>query len=241
MDSGFYAACTGLVTQSQALDLVAQNLANVSTSAYKARQATFQSLLSQNRFPSPVLEQTLNNYSIVSGASQSWAQGNLEHTGNDLDFALEGPGLFAVQTSAGVRYTRSGSFKTSAKGRLVTAAGHVVLGQNGPIPITSGKVSVSTEGTVSINGALVGKLRIVEAPPQDLRAEGAGLYSITTTPASAAHTLVRQGMLEGSNISPVEATVQLIAVQRHAEMLQRALTEFHSGFNKIAANDLPRL
>ena len=242
MDSGFYAACTGLAAQTEALDVIAENLANTSTSAYKARQATFQALVAQHQLsPASVLNQAVNNYSILGSTSQNWQQGILERTGNDLDVALEGAGLFAVQTKAGVRYTRDGNFKVSATNQLVTANGDPVLGQNGAIPIAPGNVSISTDGTVSINGALVGKLRVVSIDPQDLSQEGAGLYSTKVTPAAANGTLVRQGMLEGSNINPVQASVQLITVQRHAEMLQRALSEFHSEFNRIAANDLPRL
>ncbi len=242
MDSGFYAACTGLASQTQALDVIAENLANTSTAAYKARQAIFRSLLAQNQLSSSsALNQAVNNYSVLGSSPQNWLQGSLERTGNDLDLALEGQGLFAVQTASGVRYTRNGNFKVSTTNQLVTADGNPVLGDNGAIPVTPGNVSVSTDGTVSINGALVGKLRIATINPENLTADGAGYYSTTAKPGSATGTLVRQGMLEGSNISPVQATVQLITVQRHAEMLQRALSEFHSEFNKIAANDLPRL
>jgi flagellar basal-body rod protein FlgF len=242
MDSGFYAACTGLAAQTQALDVIAENLANTSTAAYKARQATFQSLLTQDQLlPASVLNQAVNNYSILGSTPQNWLQGNLDRTGNDLDLALEGPGLFAVQTSSGVRYTRNGNFRVSAANQLVTANGDPVLGENGLIPIAPGNVSVSTDGTVSIGGALVGKLRITNINPRDLAPEGGGYYSTTAKPIEVTGTLVRQGMLEGSNINPVQATVQLITVQRHAEMLQRALSEFHTEFNKIAANDLPRL
>ncbi|HLH08485.1 MAG TPA: flagellar hook basal-body protein [Terriglobales bacterium] len=242
MDSGFYAACTGLLAQTQALDLVSENLANVSTSAYKARQASFHTFLAQaNIEPASLLSHAVNDYSILGNTSQSWLQGNLERTGNDLDVALQGPGLFAIQTTSGVRYTRNGNFKVSAKGQLVTANGDIVLGQNGPIPITSGKVSISTDGSVSINGALSGKLRIVDIPPQDLVQENAGVYASKANAKPSTGTQVQQGMLEGSNINAVQASVQLITVQRHAEMLQRALSEFHSEFNRIAANDLPRL
>jgi len=242
MDSGFYAACTGLAAQTQALDIIAENLANTSTAAYKARQSTFQTILAQNQLSSAsVLNQAVNNYSILGSTPQIWTQGNLERTGNELDFALEGTGLFAVQTASGVRYTRDGNFKVSAKGQLVTSNGDPVLGENGPIPITPGTVSASTDGTISINGALVGRLHLVSFSPQDLVPAGAGYCASSARPASAPGALVRQGMLEGSNINPVQATVQLITVQRHAEMLQRALSEFHSEFNKIAANDLPRL
>ena len=92
-------------------------------------------------------------------------QGNLESTGNPLDVAIQGPGFFAVQTGDGVRYTRNGSFRVSANGQLLSASGDPVLGEQGPIQLANGSVTISGDGTISIDGALAGKLRVVEFPP----------------------------------------------------------------------------
>ena len=125
----------------------------------------------------------------------------------------------------------------------MTAAGDPVLGEAGPITIPSGEVSVSKDGTVSVNGAVAGKLGVIEfAANATLNPEGESYYSAAA--ASAKPTVassVRQGMLESSNVSPVAAMVSLISAQRQAEMMERALGEFYSDFNRIATDDLPKV
>lgn|SRR5579884_2395233 len=246
MDSGYYAACTALKTQSNALELIANNVANVNTSGYRGEIPSFESVLVETQH-SPATNgwsQLLNHFSILDGAHVDLREGNLERTGNPLDFALEGPGFFAVQTKAGVMYTRNGSFHVSAKGQLVTAEGDALLGAGGPITLPqNGEPSISTDGTISVSGAVAGKLKLVEfASGAELRAAGAGYYSAPASSAAAAlHTQVRQGMLESSNVSAVGAMVQLITAEREAEMAGRAMNSFYSDFNRIAADELPRV
>lgn len=244
MDSGYYAACSGLKTQTAALELVANNIANVSTAGYRGEIPSFESLIAQTSGPAMNgWERLSNEQSVLNGSRLDLGEGNLEHTGNPLNFAIEGSGFFAVQTKAGTAYTRNGTFHVSATGQLVTAAGDAVLGETGALTIPSGEVSVSTDGTVSVNSAVAGKLRIVEFPASvALQPLGESYYS---APAASAKTAVassvRQGMLESSNVSPVAAMVSLISAQRQAEMMERALGEFYSDFNRIATDDLPRV
>ena len=244
MDSGYYAACSGLKTQSAALELVANNIANVSTAGYRGQIPSFESLVAQTSGPEMNgWERLSNEHSVLNGARLDLGEGNLEVTGNPLNFAVEGPGFFAVQTKAGTFYTRNGDLHMSAKGQLVTSADDPVLGDIGPIAVPGGEVSVSSDGTISVNGAVAGKLRIVEFPPNaDLKAIGESYYSApanSATPATASS--VRQGMLESSNVSPVRAMVTLITAQRQAEMMERALGQFYSDFNRIATDDLPKV
>jgi len=91
MDSGFYAACAALMARSQALDLVANNLANTSTPGYRAQQNIFRSFLATaSGHPGSSLNQAVNDFGISGGSQMDLTQGNLEHTGNDLDFAVQG-------------------------------------------------------------------------------------------------------------------------------------------------------
>lgn len=95
MDSGFYAACAALMARSQALDLVANNLANTSTPGYRGQQNIFRSFLATaSGHPGSKLNQAVNDFGISGGSQMDLTQGNLEHTGNDLDFAVQGPGIF---------------------------------------------------------------------------------------------------------------------------------------------------
>ena len=245
VDSGYYAACTALKTQSQALELAANNIANVNTAGYRGQIPSFESMLVRQATPSPMngWSKLLNEFNVLRGARLDLRQGNLAATGNSLDLAIEGPGFFAAQTNAGTLYTRNGSFRVSAAGQLVTAAGDPLLGEAGPISVPAGALSVSSDGTVSVNGAVVGKLRLVEFPNGSaVEPAGGAYYSGAAKEAKLAiASSVQQGMLEGSNINPVNAMVGLISAQRQAEMVQRAMSAFYTDFNRIAADELPRV
>ena len=242
MDSGFYAACAGLRAQSQALEVAAHNLANLNTSGFRAQQVSFQSLLALRQpAATNVLNQAINNYGVVEGTRLHLSAGNVQMTGNPLDLAVEGDGFFAVQTARGTRYTRGGSFRISTAGELTTAAGDPVLGESGVIHVPSGALSVSSDGTLSVGGAVAGRIRLAEfAPDASVTSEGNGLL-IAGNAQPARRTVVRQGALEASNVNPIRAMTELIGVERQAEMMQRAMSLFHSEMNRIAANDLPRV
>jgi flagellar basal-body rod protein FlgF/flagellar basal-body rod protein FlgG len=142
-----------------------------------------------------------------------------------------------------VLYTRDGSFHRLSTGEFVTAQGDSVLGEQGPIVLPNGAVTVSSDGTISVDGAVVAKLRLAEfSPNTSLTAEGSARYSAASgSELAAASTTVHQGMIEASNVSAVESVVQLILVQRNAEMMQRALGIFDSQFDQTAVQDLPRV
>lgn len=244
MDSGFYAAYTGLVARMQELDVTANNLANVNTTGYKAGREFFSAVLAANREArlSP-LNQAVNDFGILGGAALNLEPGSLDRTGNDLDLAIEGRGFFSVQTKAGVRYTRNGSFHLSTTGELLTAQGDPLLGPKGTIRITGQPISISTDGTVSSKGTVVTRLSLVDFPHgTPLTAEG-GTYIDAPSKAAkpATNASVRQGYLESSNYSAVTGMVGLVALQQHAGMLRNALTIFNNTFDKSASEDLPRI
>jgi len=244
LNSGFYAACAGLQAQTQALETVANNVANINTTGYRAQQPLFRSLLAvSGPETADPLNHAINDFNVLGGSETDLSGGTLERTGNALDLGIEGGGFFAVQTRRGILYTRNGNFQVSASGQLTTQAGDPVLGGQGPVLLPSGPVSISADGTISSNGAVAGKLRLVEfAPGQTPEAVGQSYYAApdrAVQPAVASY--VRQGMVESSNVNPVAAVVEMIAIQRRAEMLERAMSVFQSDFNHIAASDLPKV
>jgi flagellar basal-body rod protein FlgF/flagellar basal-body rod protein FlgG len=245
MDSGSYAACTGLKTQIQALELAAHNLANLSTGGYRAEKPIFQSLvaLAAQGAPLNAINRAINDYSVLGDSRIDLSSGNLERTGNMLDLGIEGPGFFVVQTARGILYTRNGNFTVSSKRQLTTGSGDVVMGEGGPIAVPGGEVSISPDGTLSVRGAVAGKLRIVTfAANARLRAEGNSLYSAAAGSAvPAKEAAVRQGVVEASNVNPMATIVEMIGVQRQAEMLQRTLSIFYSDLDHTAAGELPRI
>jgi len=244
MNSGYYAACTGLVSRTEALDTIANNLANVSTTGFRGRHNVFSSVLaSTGNGPLSVLNQDANDYGVLSGTRLDSTQGALERTGNDMDFAIEGPGYLAVQTASGTAYTRGGNFHVSPQGLLVTAAGDPVMGDNGPIPVVGTPLSISADGTISVKGAVAGHLKVVEfAASVELKSAGENYYTAPNGSAVAAtKSNVRQGMLESSNVNPVTSVVEMISAQREVETMRRVLTMFNSELDKTAAQDLARV
>jgi flagellar basal-body rod protein FlgF/flagellar basal-body rod protein FlgG len=244
MDSGYYTACTALVSRTQELDTIANNLANASTVGYRSVQNVFSSVLADAGDAAPSqLNAAINNFGILSGTVVDQSQGALQKTGNSLDVAIQGSGFFVVQTSNGPRYTRDGGFQVSASNQLVTSTGDPVTGDKGVITMLPGAVTISADGTMSTNGAITGKLKIVEFPQgTKLTGMGNSYYSAPPgTEQSATRSEVRQGMLESSNVNPILDMVALIGAQRSAEMMQRALSMFNSEIDKTATQDLPKV
>jgi flagellar basal-body rod protein FlgF len=248
VDSGFYAACAGLRAQSQALEVAAHNLANVNTTGFRGEQTTFQSLVARAHPTVPtLLNLATNNYGVLEGAHLDLTAGNLASTGNPLDVAIEGNGFFVVQTARGARYTRNGTFQVSSTGELVTAAGDQVLGDNvgnnGVIRVPAGAVTISPDGTLSVNGAIAGKIRVVDFPKEtQLTSEGGTLLAAPEKSEQPAQQVsLRQATLESSNVNAIGSVVTLIGVQREAEMLGRAMSLFDTEFNHIAASELGKV
>jgi flagellar basal-body rod protein FlgF/flagellar basal-body rod protein FlgG len=195
VDSGYYAACSALKTQTNALEIAANNLANVSTSGFRGQIASFQSLLVQTAGQQMgSWERLVNEQAVLQGSHLDLGQGSLEKTGNPLDVAIDGPGFFAVQTKAGTLYTRNGSFHLTSSGQLVSANGDPVLGASGPISVPAGQVSISADGTVSVEGAVVNKLQIAEfAPSTALEPQGSSYYSAPPRVRQSRRSQVRCG------------------------------------------------
>lgn len=245
MDSGYYAAMTGLVARTQALDTAAANLSNAQTTGYRAEREYFRSVLLGPGDEDSQLSHALNRYGLLGGDQTSTAQGPLQKTGNPLDLAIEGDGFFAVRTEKGIRYTRDGSFHRSQTGTLVTSANEPVLSSTRQtIPLPPGEVSVGADGALSSSGGVVASVGVFQFPASiQLRPEGANRYAAPddSDATQSSNAVIHQGSLEGANQDLVQGTLDLIMMQRQAEMMQKALTIFHTEFNKSATEELPRV
>ncbi len=245
MDSGYYAAMTGLIARTQALDIAATNLSNASTPGYRAEQEYFRSVLVGPDGADSQLGQAVNNFGVLGGDRLNMGQGALEQTGNPLDMAIEGQGFFMVQTPNGPRYTRDGGFHRAPGGLLVTAKGDPVLSATGQtIPVPPGEVSVGVDGVLSVAGGVVATVGVYSFPKSaELTPEGANRYLAPegVAPALSKDAAIHQGAIENANQGLIPGTLNLILIQREAEMMQKALAVFHTEFNKIASEDLPRV
>jgi flagellar basal-body rod protein FlgF/flagellar basal-body rod protein FlgG len=245
MDSGYYAAMTGLVARTQALDTAAANLANAQTPGYRAEREFFRSVLLGPDALDSQLGRTVNNFGLLGGDRLSMAQGALQSTGNPLDLAIEGDGFFQIQTANGIRYTRDGGFHRSRRGQLVTAADEPVLSTIGqPIQVPPGEVTVGSDGALSVAGGVVASVGVFAFPAvAQLTPEGANRYvaPMGLTPMISKSAAIHQGAVEAANQDAIQGSLDLIVMQRQAEMMQKALTVFHTEFNKIAVEDIPRV
>lgn len=250
MDSGLYAAYTALLSRTQALDIAANNLANVGTAGFHAGRASFQGVMAEAQGALASQAGTaVNSYSTLIGRHVSEVQGGITATGNPLDLAISGHGYFAVKTAQGTRYTRDGEFQVSSASLLTTKSGDAVLDASGSaINVPTGDVKVAPDGTVSVasaeGSAIVGRIAVMDLGSGGVvEGESASLYRATdgAVPQVSTDAQVQQGAVEGANLDAVQGTVQLLAIQRQAEMMQRALSVFHNDLDKTASEELARV
>lgn len=202
------------------MDVVANNMANINTSGFKAESILFEEYVmpvARNR-DFQRLDQPLSyvqDWTTVHDLSA----GAMVQTGNELDVALSGDGFFAIETPAGERWSKSGSFQINANGTLVDLNGNAVLGEGGPIqfgPEETG-ILIAADGSISTSQGPKGRLRLVEfADPQELTREGSNLFA-GGTPVAATETRTMQGFVERSNVSGVSEMAEMIRVTRAYE------------------------
>ena len=246
MDKLIYTAMSGAKQAFLQQAGVAQNLANASSTGYRAMEHKFRAV--------PVQGEGLSTraFTVNASVADTFAQGPLMATGRPLDVAVQGSGWIAVETAeGGEAYTRNGALQTNASGQLQTAAGLNVLGDGGPITVPpDNRVTIATDGTVSVvplfgtpnNSNPVGRLKLVNPPENDLVRGPDGLFRLKTgQPAEADPTVrVAPETLEGSNVNSVDAMVNLISLARQFEMqikmLQTADTNARSAGQILSMN-----
>jgi len=249
---------TGLEAQQIQMDVIANNLANVSTTGFKRSRAVFEDLLYQTiRQPgaqSSQQTQIPSGLQIGTGvrptASQrNQTQGNLQQTSNQFDIAIQGEGFFQVLMPDGtIAFTRSGSFQTDSQGQLVTASGFVVQPAI-TIPVNSTNVTIARDGTVSVTQAgvaaavQIGSMQLaVFINPVGLQSQGESLYletassgpPNTTVPGTNGAGLLNQGYVETSNVNVVEELVNMIQTQRAYEINSKAIAVSDQMLQKLA-------
>ncbi len=230
MSSGIYVATAGAVAQSNALDATANNIANASTTGFHGDRVTFREALTAARSPDVA--------TVGAGTTRVDGQaGALLPTGNPLDLALDGDGYFGVATPSGPCYTRAGNFQLDAARKLVTADGFALRDQSGApitIPPDAQTVAVAADGTVSADGAELGKLELVRFAPAQVQRQGGTLFAATGRPLAGDPPKVRSGMLESSNVNVVRGIVDLVKVSRTYESLMRVIQGYHDVESRAA-------
>ena len=213
------------------LDVVANNVANLETTGFKAKRVAFQEFLSPveraeitspRERPVSLVEASANFTDLSKGAPQV--------TGNPLDVAIDGDAFFVVQTAQGERYTRAGAFTLDSAGRLVTMTGLPVLTSSGPLSLSpqDGDARIGADGTISTRQGPRGRLRLVRFDaPQTLRSEGANLFRSEQPPVELPAGSVRlfQGAIEKSNVQPTLEMSRLVEINRSYQLVSSLLKE----------------
>ena len=229
MDKSLYVAMSGAKETLRAQAANNHNLANASTTGFKADLSAFQSrAVSGPGYASRV-------YATDSTLGWDHSVGAEEQTGNPLDLAIKGGGFMAVQDATGNEaYTRAGDLHVDPTGQLLTATGLPVMGDNGPISVPpSTSVTVGSDGTISVvplgqppqTVATVGRIKLVNPPLDSIQRGADGLFRTTNgVPAEAdASTTVDSGALESSNVDLASCMVNMIELSRRFDLQVKAL------------------
>ncbi|HEY1612132.1 MAG TPA: flagellar basal-body rod protein FlgF [Rhizomicrobium sp.] len=217
MDNTLLINLSQQVAAMQTMDVIANNLANMSTPGFKRDEMQFSEYLAQARPAEGEGDQHTLSFVEEAGVARDLTGGPIQVTNAPFDFAVEGKGYFVVQTPEGERYTRNGHFTLDPQGRLVTDGGYSVQGEGGDITVTQtdGDVHVAHDGTISGLNGQIGKLKL--AAFDDERAllrEGSSLYSSQRPPLPTTPVKIEQGAIEGSNVAPVVEISKMIEVMR---------------------------
>ncbi|MCK9284392.1 MAG: flagellar basal-body rod protein FlgF [Rhodocyclaceae bacterium] len=234
MDRLIYTAMTGASGTMSRQAAVAQNLANVSSTGYRAEEHRLRAV-QVNAHSNPAALPT-RAFAVDASTHTDFSQGPMQFTGRNLDVAVEGSGWIALAMPDGSEaYTRNGNLELNVNGVLQTRTGIPVMGDGGPISVPpDSKISIGKDGTVSVvpeTGAqntvnAIGRIKVVNPPEETLvrredglfrSADGAGLPN--DDKASLAN-----GYLEGSNVNPVEQMVSMISLARQFEMQMKMIS-----------------
>jgi flagellar basal-body rod protein FlgF len=233
------------VALSRELEVVANNIANINTTGFKADGTIFEEFLNSNART----DVTGKHVSFVRdrGTWHDLSAGAVEKTGNPLDVAIDGSGFMVVQTPRGERYTRNGSFQINATGELVNSEGYQVMGDAGPIKFqpTDNQVSIGADGTISVREGNAttdsqrGRLRMVALDAPNLQKDGNSTFSaVNGAPTPTTTSRVMQGVVEKSNVRAVVEMTRMIEVTRSytqvATMLQQQADMQKSSIDKLA-------
>ncbi len=224
-----------------ALDLLANNLANLNTSGFKEQKAFFTCLNESVAASRPDEDPAAPRLVSVQGAP-NLVDGTLEPTGRDYDVALVGQGYLTVQTPQGVRYTRNGSLRLNQNYELITSGGYPLLDDKGrKVTIGPGRLNITEKGVVYSDNRKIGQLKLVtfEEPEKVVR-EGNSLVAPPQEKPSPkpADVAVKQGFLEQSNVNAVASVVEMVGIMRSFEAISKSLNLM---VNNIDAKSIEKL
>jgi flagellar basal-body rod protein FlgF len=228
MDNALYVGLSRQMVLRREMDIVANNIANADTAGFK-----LESLLVQTEPATPptVPDAAPIAYVLDHGVQRDFTQGEIEHTGNDYDVAVEGQGFMQVQTAAGIRYTRDGRLGVDTQNQLVTRSGDPILGAGGqPIVLNplGGPPAIGKDGTVTQGQVTVGRIGVFRFADLSLLQKSGNNYleaPPAATPVPANDGVIRQGAVEHSNVQPILEITNLIEITRAYERISQMMSD----------------
>ncbi len=252
MLKNIYTPLAGAISQERALEVIANNLANVNTIGFKGDNVTFtlQNPEPFKNYPDPLppanFKENMENvfplrgndmsYVGVASMTRDFSQGSVVDTKNPYDFMLEGDGFFNVQTLDGTRYMRAGDLTLSPEGALVSKHGDPILGEKGAIFLKGAGFSVNSRGEIFENGQFIDRFKITSfKDSKALERVGKNYYHFGGDPGEvgpAKNSLVRQGYLESSNVNAMKNLTAMIIAHRSYEAYQKAVANYDQMMEK---------
>jgi flagellar basal-body rod protein FlgF len=224
MQSTSYVSISQQTVLSRTMDMIANNLANSSTTGFKEQQPMFRQFLVNASNGQQV------SYVQEAGSFRDASQGDLSLTGNPLDVGINGPGYFTIGTQNGDRYTRNGKFQLGKNRELQTSTGDAVQStqkRSIVIPQNVTQIRFTNDGTVmDQNGLTIAKLAIANFKnPSKLVSSAGGLYVTDETPTQDTKSTIQQGMVENSNVKPIVELTRLLNLQQFYSNDQQMVTD----------------
>jgi flagellar basal-body rod protein FlgF len=246
MNYGLYNAFLGMRARQHTLDTQSNNIANASTTGFKAERLLYSSAEAGKK---GALGGS-NKQSLVGGVTANggidFSTGSIQQTGRALDVAIDGDSFLQVQTPQGVRFTRAGNLTLNKDGQLVTAGGDLVVGERGPVTIPDkGEISIGEDGTISAGKTTIDKLKMVHFnnPAAALQKAGGTLFMMTgtETPQANVNSRVMQGALEGSNVNSISEMVAMINNNREFESLQKSVSLLMNDIGRKISSEIGKI
>ena len=243
MDIPTTIALSRLTAQTRSMDVIANNIANMSTPGYRAERMVFADWLSpQTGTTAPRGDRTLA-YTQDRATYRDQAEGTITQTGNPLDLALSGSGYFTVQTQAGTRLTRAGRFTLQSDGSITDGVGNPLLDTSGaPIRVSAADTSltVTADGSLSSQNGPIAKIAVVTpSDPNRMTAEGGRLFRADAPTAATTAPKIIQGAVEDSNVAPVPELVSMMRTERDFQFVTQFVeaegTRHQNAIDKLTA------
>ena len=229
MDTGLYSGVASMHSAEKRLESITSNLANVASHGYKRQNAVVRSF--------SLGAGAGKHTEVATQRTTDFTQGELEHTGNTFDLALDGDGFFAVDSPSGTSYTRNGSFRIDDQGVLLTQTGLPVQWSGGRATLrpAADPITIFPSGEVQQGSAVVGRLKVVSFPhPQALDLDAGGNWvapiGVRETPSDAQ---VRQGNLERANVNSMDELVAMVIAQRNFESSSTLMRTIDQTFKRL--------